>query len=408
MKNESKDLIDQALGRLTDYTAGDVPSWSSFESRRMRVHDGRRRIVRWGLGVVAAAAVLSGLTLIVINPWQELRHESELIPAANVAAVAPNEALLSEPDKEPPVRLNYTARTTYLADAVSHSQGEPVVRKADEELLAVITGEPTVEPTIDPTIDPKSDVVTKTEPLTEKKSKPIVYQTPDYQRSNQYTRPRVARKLKVTTGLFANISSGSNDVARKTPMGNPVMMDYRVGQYTGEMNFYPADFVHHFPVSVGASVQFELLPRFNIQTGLVYTYLRSTSEKKPDMTYKYIQNLHYLGVPLNLSYDFITNRRIDFYATAGAMIEFAVDGSVRTQVLSNAGQVSSSSEKIDTRGVMLSFNAAAGLNVHLTPHVGLYVEPGVSTYLSNGTHPINFRTQSAVQFNMRVGIRVKL
>lgn len=186
-------------------------------------------------------------------------------------------------------------------------------------------------------------------------------------------------------------------------------MGYRVGKYEGEVDFASAEFTHSFPVSVGASLQIELVRNLNLETGLLYSYLCSQSRKEPSVTYKYTREVHYLGIPVGLSYNFLNNRRLDLYATAGAMVEYVVAAKATSQVLSKQGDyISSSSNKIDTRGVMVSFNAGVGINVHLTPTVGLYAEPGISTYLDNDTHPVNFRTQSPVQFSLRAGVRVKL
>lgn len=381
MKSDQRDPIDLLLAdRLHKLEPGEVPSWDSFTDRRA-AGSRRARLTIAGLSAVAAAVVI-GLLVVPV-----LRSVPLQIPVIELATILP-------------VEHN---------EQIAESNVPDEFRKARVSRLKILTSEFVDQPPKDSLV-----VVTDQQPMeqvqttTDKTPNP----TPSPSPSAHYTAPSryaPARRAKASwaVGLFANVgySQPTGSAGKQV-----VMMDYQVGKYSGEMAFDARELKHDFPVSVGASVQIGLARNLNLETGLNYTYLRSSSKKEPEMSYRYTQTLHYIGIPVAVSYDFLSNRRLDLYVIGGAMVEYAVGAESLSEVYSSMGAdlISSTRTAIDTRGLMVSFNAAIGFNVNLTPMVGLYVEPGVSTYLPNDSHPVNFRTQSAVQFNLRAGIKVKL
>lgn len=381
MNTDPRDPIDQLLGeRFGSFEpSGEVPSWDSFEHRRsLRL---RRMRVVTALCASAAAVVVGFLVAPVMHtvPFDMPQIELSALNLPTIPEpIEPQEQIATQ--ESLPVRVRKAKELT-SASAEPFDGDSSSVQSLPTEHIA--SDQPQRE-------TPKSST-----------------KWPSANNAVATYRARPKDKARWAVGLFANV--GYSDVG-KTGGRQDVMMGYSVGKYMGEMRFDARELRHDFPVSVGASVQIGLARNLNFETGLSYTYLRSTSKKEPEMSYRYTQTLHYIGIPLGVSYAFLSNRRVDLYATGGAMVEYAVGGEVLSEVYSNTGAdlVSSSRSTIDTRGLMVSFNVAAGLNVNLTPTVGLYVEPGVSTYLDNDTHPVNFRTQSAVQFNLRAGIKVKL
>ena len=78
------------------------------------------------------------------------------------------------------------------------------------------------------------------------------------------------------------------------------------------------DSKHHFPVSVGLQVGVPLLPRLSLTTGVVYTQTSS------DFTYQYgsgqmvvNQSLHYVGIPVGLSYEVWGISHLHTYVNVG-------------------------------------------------------------------------------------------
>ena len=65
------------------------------------------------------------------------------------------------------------------------------------------------------------------------------------------------------------------------------------------------DIKHHFPVSVGITVQKELNNRLALETGLVYTYLSSDLTAGGAAYYTQNQQLHYLGITVKTKLEFL-------------------------------------------------------------------------------------------------------
>ena len=84
---------------------------------------------------------------------------------------------------------------------------------------------------------------------------------------------------------------------------------------------------HRQPVRAGVSFRYDLGRRWSIETGLTYTMLSSDIDAGSEFRRCLIERkLHYIGIPLNASYDFLQKKRWSMYATAGGMLEKCVSG----------------------------------------------------------------------------------
>jgi len=62
------------------------------------------------------------------------------------------------------------------------------------------------------------------------------------------------------------------------------------------------------------------------ETGLVYTYLSSNLTAGGAAYYTQNQQLHYLGIPLKLNWNFLKKRYFNLYLSGGGMLEKCVHG----------------------------------------------------------------------------------
>ncbi|MDR0835651.1 MAG: PorT family protein, partial [Tannerella sp.] len=94
---------------------------------------------------------------------------------------------------------------------------------------------------------------------------------------------------------------------------------------------YPTSIEHKMPVSFGLGVSYYLNDRWTLQSGLVYSMLRSnwTVDNVFNETNDYKQRLHYVGLPLSASYKLGQWKRLKFYASAGGMVEYNVAGRLK-------------------------------------------------------------------------------
>ena len=108
------------------------------------------------------------------------------------------------------------------------------------------------------------------------------------------------------------------------------------------------------------------------------------------------QALHYVGVPLGVGYRIFDVGPLSFYGIAGAKADFNV------KAKSSIGGVETETAKDD---VQFSANASLGAQVKLTPHLGIYVEPGARYYFDNGSNVQNYFKDKKLNFDLQVGAR---
>lgn len=157
------------------------------------------------------------------------------------------------------------------------------------------------------------------------------------------------------------------------------------------------DSKHHFPVSVGLQVGVPFLPRLSLTTGVVYTQTSS------DFTYQYgsgqmvvNQSLHYVGIPVGLSYEVWGISRLHTYVNVGG--EGAVN--VKNKTLMDGNR-----EDVGRDKIQWSANASLGIQFDVIPQLGIYAEPGAKYYFDNGSHIDNVFKDKKLNFNFQFGLR---
>lgn len=69
---------------------------------------------------------------------------------------------------------------------------------------------------------------------------------------------------------------------------------------------------------------------------------------------------------------------------------------------------SSGTENVEIEPLQWSVNGAAGIQYSLLRNVGIYAEPGVSYYFSNGSKNETIYKEKPVNFSLRVGFVIGL
>ena len=163
---------------------------------------------------------------------------------------------------------------------------------------------------------------------------------------------------------------------------------------------------HRQPVKVGASVRLKLSRRLGLETGLNYSYHSSDiASGDEEAGYKTEQKLHFMGVPLGVSYSVWGNDHLDVYVSAGGEVEFCVSGKSHTEYVSDGAVVRTADETLRDSRPQWSVNAAAGVQYSFNDVVGIYAEPGVSYFFDNGSDVCTIYKDKPLNFNLDVGLR---
>jgi hypothetical protein len=210
--------------------------------------------------------------------------------------------------------------------------------------------------------------------------------------------------FKKNTSLLA-ISSNISQVASKDGLIadlGPKYAPSELGTAFESRSIIPFDDEPQFDIPLSFSLQFKqaIVPRLYVGTGLVYTYLHTQYsamidlERHPNVS----SQLHYLGIPLHLSYNFVDRPRFDAFVSAGGMVDKCI---MRRYVYGSTDR----REKVD--GVQWSVNLGLGVEYWFVQHVGIAFKPSVAYYFDND-QPLSIRTNQPIQFNLELGLRFRM
>lgn len=229
-------------------------------------------------------------------------------------------------------------------------------------------------------------------------------------RKDKHHRGGLKLQLYGENGFIGKTSGGNSPVLMSSmPSSDPVYYDknIKIANFFDEryMAMIPTSDLyeetkHHQPISVGMQVGFHLLPKLKLSTGLVYTkvssdFISGVSDTRTVST----QDLHYIGIPLNLSYSVWEYKGLHTYVTAGG--EGAVNIKNHTET---DGEVKES--KRDK--MQWSTNASVGIQYDFIPQLGVYVEPGMKYYFDNGSQIENIFKDKKLNFNIQFGLRFNI
>ena len=155
---------------------------------------------------------------------------------------------------------------------------------------------------------------------------------------------------------------------------------------------------HHQPFICGLSLSYPLTERLSLTTGVVYTKLNSDfTQIMRSQQIQQEQTLHYVGVPLSLSYLLWSYKGFRTYLSAGAKADWNVSTHLVTEGVT---------QELPKDRMQWSLNGSLGLQYDVVPQLGLYAEPGVSWYPDNGSNLRNYFKDKPLNFNVQVGLRL--
>ena len=165
------------------------------------------------------------------------------------------------------------------------------------------------------------------------------------------------------------------------------------------------DIKHHFPISAGITVQKSITRSLALETGLVYTYLASDLTAGGASYYTQKQELHYLGIPLKLNWNFWQKKYFNLYVAGGGMVEKCIDGKLSSHYQTDRKSALSQHESLHVAPLQWSLSAAAGISFKLASHIGLYIEPGIVYYFDDGADISTIRKEKPFNINLQAGVR---
>lgn len=163
---------------------------------------------------------------------------------------------------------------------------------------------------------------------------------------------------------------------------------------------------HDKPITLGLAVNKNIGKHWSLETGLQYSYLKSyftlgTGNYRVDKE----QKLHYIGIPIKLSYQFMAYKRLSAYGSAGASIQIPLSGKTYADYVIG-GQSGYTTDWKTIPSIQWTVNTNIGIQYQFAPKLTLFVEPTLNWYIPNGSEVKNTWTERPFTLTVPFGIRL--
>lgn len=327
----------------------------------------------------AAAAVLALVGFFALYQYNDSKQplQAEVVQQQPVSQqTGETKPVVNEPLQETPV---IAVAQTNKPHAIQVEEQKPEVQET-----VVQKEEATIE-TKEVAMTPTNEVATTAEKKTETKqeSTEVKKTTLDFDKQPLEYTTTPSRQWSVgintSSGLLAANALGKmdalsylNDDANSIPLNNQTETEYKAE--------------HHLPIRFGLSIYYPLTTRLTLYSGINYTYLHSKFSIKSNPNNTYDQKLHYLGVPLGLSYRLWSDNHFQLYVSGGAMLE----------------------KCLNKKPWQWSIEGAVGAEYNITRPIGFYLEPSLSYYFNDGTSFDHYYKEHPFAPSIEFGIRLHL
>ena len=420
------DWTNKLKNKMEGYTEQPSDSvWAGISAAAGLTGDKRRAVPFWLLSgsAIAAAAMFGAMLFFNVKEDVPVTMTAEAAkvgqePVVSAQVVQDND-ITSIPEVSQARRFVETEVRDFRGAAVSGDfSGEPsgeVVGEPTDEVIGVTAAasenEGNIETDMEESIEPDDDGGRFADAWK------WVLAEPELQRTK--------RGGKLAAGLSVNGSGSASSLSSRPTAAalgaNPLdcgvssadWVDRRVESAAGVIVYnqpeVTTEYSHKMPVKIGASIRYDFNKFLGIESGLTYSFLSSdlkTGEEGAVSSWsKGVQSMHYLGIPLNLSFNIFSSKYFNAYVTTGGLMEKCVRGSLKTDEYLDGKYHGSSSTTLKQKRLQWSVNGAAGIQVNILPQLGLYMEPGVSHHFSNNSKVRTIYSDKPTDFSLSFGLR---
>lgn len=166
---------------------------------------------------------------------------------------------------------------------------------------------------------------------------------------------------------------------------------------------------HHTPLRLGLSFSYRLNDKWSIESGVNYAKVSSDFQ---DGSYSHYiledQELHYVGIPLGISYKIISWKNFDVYISPFIMAEQCVKAQTQRKFVINGKQIEEETEKIASHPLQCSMGLKAGLQYNFNKNLSAFAEPSCNYYFDDHSKLETIFKEKQFDVNLNVGVRITL
>ena len=420
MKQDWTDTLKQKMAGYEERPSDEL--WAAL-SEKAGLQESRRKVIPvWFWGLSAAAALMAGIFVVT-----KVNDKSVNALGGITADVAVSETVVADEPAESvqaaikPVMRSEKAESSLIAEAVPIESrvGAGVVEDSAESVDTSVLENQDVD-----AVPVESSVSAVAEDVTSVKAEEHAAMSWDeYLKETPSEKARAKRSGGFSAGILAGGAVGGNTFGSKPTamvMGaNPLAAgvtktdwidkDSKASAIVYNQPEVQEEYSHKIPVKVGLTARYNITGRLGVETGLTYSILSSSVKIGNSETGKNwstgSQTLHYLGIPLNISFNILNSRYVNVYVTGGGMMEKSISGSIKTDEYVDGKFDRTLTTNISPKGLQWSVNAAAGIQANILPQLGFFVEPGVSHHFKNGSRVRSIYTDKPTDFSLGFGLR---
>lgn len=163
---------------------------------------------------------------------------------------------------------------------------------------------------------------------------------------------------------------------------------------------------HSSPITFGVSLARPLGKRWGVETGIQYSLLKSTftmGEGGYSVVDK--QSVHYLGIPLRVSYDWVSYRGLSAYTSMGVTMHIPVYGNTKSDYIVDWQTVLSESATLKP-SLQWQMGVSLGVQYRFTSHTSIFAEPTFNWFIPSGGEIRTVWTEHPVMFTCPFGFRI--
>lgn len=422
MKQDWTDTLKQKMAGYEERPSDEL--WAAL-SERAGLQESRRKVIPvWFWGLSAAAALMAGIFVVTKVNDKSVNALGGI--TADVAVSEPVDAEVSEPVERTLAEdlaevKSRKAKSALIAEAVpvESSVGAGVIEDSAESAETSVPENQDVD-----AVPVESSVSAVAEDVTSVNAEEQAAMSWDeYLKETPSEKARARRSGGFSAGILAGGAVGGNTFGSKPTamvMGaNPLAAgvtktdwidkDSKASAIVYNQPEVQEEYSHKIPVKVGLTARYNITGRLGVETGLTYSILSSSVKTGNSETGKNwstgSQTLHYLGIPLNISFNILNSRYVNIYVTGGGMMEKSISGSIKTDEYVDGKFARTLKTNISPKGLQWSVNAAAGVQANILPQLGFFVEPGVSHHFKNGSRVRSIYTDKPTDFSLGFGLR---
>ena len=425
--NNNDALKQFVKGKLANYKQEVPPNgWEELEKSILASQKTKVMHTRWlASSVAAVAAALIGVFFLFQNTKEELstlttetKTEETQIPSKKE-----EKSLITKQSK---TKVEATA-TPLLADnasklqqtthqaIVTENKAQPALTVFDKSLeakedIASEREESTIEKKRTSDIDDEKRQQMIQDFINQgKESSSIIDDTKQIKRKN-----RLAISLSGRSGLSSQQNNTLPSTLRASVSDSYGMFTMsKMQAYNEDEKVSPeSETTHKQPISLGVLTSFNITPKLQVETGLIYTHLSSeTTNRSESFTNTEKVQFHYLGVPLNINYTLLSVNKLNLFVTAGTMVEKDINGKIRyndekdISSVVNGGYANESSAKINQKNPQWSIAGGVGITYPLYHKTHLFGKVGGRYYINANNEYKTYYSDEKLGLDIQAGIK---